>query len=118
MLGDNGPIADFFANGNNSALFKFKVKIAERIGNNRTKYVKITVQLKHLCNFWRTLEMPLINCEINLIQTWSARCFIIDDPITGQELTFTITDTKLYVPVVISSTQDNAKTIETIEIRF
>ena len=53
--------------------------------------------------------MPLINCEINLVLTWSAKCFIIDDPIAGQEPTFTITDTKLYVPVVTLSTQDNAK---------
>ena len=118
MLDYNGAIADFFANGNNSALFKFKVKIAERIGNHRTKDVKITVPLKYLCNFWRTLEMPLINCEINLIQTWSARCFIIDDPIAGQESTFTITDTKLYVPVVISSTQDNAKLLKQLKSGF
>ena len=51
--------------------------------------------------------MPLINCEINLILTLSARSFIIDAPIAGQESTFTITDTKLYVPVVSLSTQDN-----------
>ena len=51
--------------------------------------------------------MPLINCEINLILTLSARSFIIDAPIACQESTFTITDTKLYVPVVSLSTQDN-----------
>ena len=56
--------------------------------------------------------MPLINCEINLILTWSNRCFIIDNPIAGQEPTFTISDTKLYVPVVTLSTQDNAKLLE------
>ena len=53
--------------------------------------------------------MPLINCEINLILTWSNRCFIIDNPLAGQEPTFTITDTKLYASVVTLSTQDNAK---------
>ena len=53
--------------------------------------------------------MPLINCEINLILTWSATCFIIDNRIANQELTFTITSTKLNVPVVTLSTQDNAK---------
>ena len=51
--------------------------------------------------------MPLIICEINLILTWSAPCFIIDTPIANQVPTFTITDTKLYVPVVTLSTQDN-----------
>ena len=50
--------------------------------------------------------MPLINCEINLSLTWSNRCFIIDNPIAGQEPIFTITDAKLYVPVVTLSTQD------------
>ena len=49
--------------------------------------------------------MQLINCEINLILNWSNRCFIIDNTVAGQEPTFTITDTKLYVPVVTLSTQ-------------
>ena len=56
--------------------------------------------------------MPLISCEINLILTSPNRCFIIDNPIAGQEPTFTITDTKVYVPVVTLSTQDNAKLLE------
>ena len=43
-------------------------------GNNGTKNVKIMVPLKYLSNFWRTLEMLLINCEINLMLTWSANC--------------------------------------------
>ena len=65
--------------------------------------------LKILSNFWGTLEMLFLNCEINLILTWSPRCFIKDNLIAGQELTFKITNTKLYVPVAILSTQDNAK---------
>ena len=56
--------------------------------------------------------MPLINCEINLILTWSARCFIIGAPLVSQEPTFTITDTKIYVPVVPLSTQNNANYCE------
>ena len=56
--------------------------------------------------------MTLINCEINLILTWSNRCFIIDYLIDNQETTFTIADTRLNVPVVTFSTQDNAKLIE------
>ena len=48
--------------------------------------------------------MSLINCEFNLILTWSNRCFIIDNPIAGKEPTFTITDMELYVPVVTLST--------------
>ena len=62
--------------------------------------------------------MSLINCEINLILTWSAICFIIVNPIVGQEPTFTITDTKSYVPVVTLSTQDNAKPFEQLKSGF
>ena len=72
---DSGTITDFPANNNNSASFKFKTKIAGRTG----------MVLKGLSNFWRILEMPLSNCEINLILTWSNRCFIIDKPIVDQQ---------------------------------
>ena len=44
-------------------------------GDNGTKNVEIIVPLKYLSNFWRTLEMSLIYCEINLILTWSADCY-------------------------------------------
>ena len=47
--------------------------------------------------------MPLINCEINLILTWSNRCFITDNPNDNQEPKFKITDTKLYLPIVTLS---------------
>ena len=58
------------------------------------------VSLKYLSNLWRTLEMPLINCEINLTLTWFENWFIIDAPVENQVPTFTITDTERYVPVV------------------
>ena len=53
--------------------------------------------------------MPLINCEISLILTWSANCVIVSTNVANQNVTFEITDTKLYVPVVTLSTQENAK---------
>ena len=62
--------------------------------------------------------MPLIKCEINLILTWSARCFIIDASIAGQEPTFTITDTKLHVPVLTLSTKDDAKLLQQLKSSF
>ena len=67
------------------------------------------VPLKYLNNFWRTLEMPLINCEVKLILTWSSNCVLIATAIQNQAATFEITDTKLYVPVVTLSTQENTK---------
>ena len=62
--------------------------------------------------------MPFINCNINLVLTLSANCFIIDAPINNQAITFKITDTKLYVPVVTLSTQDNAKLLEQLKSGF
>ena len=62
--------------------------------------------------------MPLINCQITLILTWCNRCFIIDNPIAGQEPTFTITKTKLLVSVVTLSTQENEKLLEQLKSGF
>ena len=58
------------------------------------------VPLKYLCNFWRSREMPLINCEINLILTWSANCVIVSTDVANQGATFSMTLTKLYVPLL------------------
>ena len=76
------------------------------------------VPLKYLSNFWRTLEMPLINCEVELILNWSANCVIIYTNVNNQVPTFTITETNLYVPVVILSTQDNAKLLPQLKSEF
>ena len=76
------------------------------------------VPLKYLSNFWRTLEMPLINCEINLILTWSSTCVLFPTNIQNQNATFEITDTKLYVPVVTLSTQKNPKFLQQLKSRF
>ena len=62
--------------------------------------------------------MALINCEINLILTWSANCFIIDSPVANQVPTFPITDTKLYVPAITLSAQDNAKPLQKLKSCF
>ena len=76
----------------NSESFKSKVKITGKTPNNGNKKdVEIIVPLKYLSNFWRTLEMPLINCEINLILTWSKDCVITN---STREGIFTITETK------------------------
>ena len=61
----------------NSESFKSKIKITGKTHNNgNTKDIEIIVPLKYLSNFWRTLEMPLINGEVNLILTWSKNCVI------------------------------------------
>ena len=65
--------------------------------------------LKCLSNFGRTPEIPLINCEVNLILTCSADCVIIYTNVANQNPTFLITEKQLYVPAVTLSTQDNTK---------
>ena len=68
--------------------------------------VEIMVPLMYLSNFWRALEIPLMNCEVNFILTWSSTCVITYSTGAG---VFEITDTKLYVSAVILTTQDNSK---------
>ena len=100
----------------NSESFKSKIKLTGKTsaaGNE--KDVEIMVPLKYLSNFWRTIEMPLINCEVNLILTWSSTCVITNSTGAG---TFEITNTKLYVPVVTLSTQDNSKLLQQLKPRF
>ena len=96
--------------------FRSKIKITGRFptGGNQ-KMVKIMAPLKYLSNFWRTLEMPLSNCEVSLILIWSSTCVITNS--TG-EGAFEITDTKLYVPAVTLSTQDNAKLLQQLKSGF
>ena len=117
-VNNNGDVVDF--NGANATdSFNFKTKITGQTDNNgRIDNVEIMVPLKYLRNFWRTLEMPLINCEVNLILTWSADCIIIYTNVANQIPTFAITEANLYVPVVTLSTQDNVKLLTQLKPGF
>ena len=86
---DAGTIKNFHANNNNTS-FKFKQEITGVAIAGGTKKVEIIMLLKYLINFWRTLEMPLINCEINLILTWPKKCVLSNDI---KATTFAIVDT-------------------------
>ena len=114
---NNNNVIAFDAN-NLTDSFNFKVKITGQTGDDGTNDVEIMVPLKYLSNFWRTLEMPLINCEVNLILTWSSTCVIASVIVANQAATFEITDTKLYVPVVTLSTQENAKFLQQLKSGF
>ena len=99
-----------------SESFKYKVKITGKSTNNGNKKdVEIIAPLKYLSNFWRTLEMPLINCEVNLILTWSKDCVITNSTGEGK---FAITETKLYVPVVTLSTKDTERLLQQLKSGF
>ena len=86
-----------------------------KVGKNETEVV---IPLKHLSNFLRSLNIPLINCEVELISTWSKNCVLADitrrnaqgnipSIVPPAETTFEITDTKLYVPVVTLSKENH-----------
>ena len=89
--GANGAIITGFPpDNNNSVSFKINTKTAGRTGNDGSKDFKITVPLKYLSIFSRDVEMPLINCEINLILTWSALHKICEN-------------TDFYLPIIVDS---------------
>ena len=113
-MADADVIANFHA-ANNRASFKFKQRRTGKMHDANGKkddVEKEMVPLKYLSNFWRTLKMPLINCEINLNLTWSEKCVLSNDT---KVTTFAITDTKLYDAVVTLPTQDNAKLLQQLK---
>ena len=96
---NNGNIVEFnWANATDS--FNFMSKITSQIENNGTKIVEIMVPLKYISNFWRTREIPLINCEANFILILSENCVINYTDAANQNATFAITETTPYDPVV------------------
>ena len=97
---------------NNSTSFDYKIKLLgnSEVANNVARgNVKIVVPLKYLSNFFRSLEMPLINCKIKLNLTWKKECILSNQ---RGDAVFIINDTKLYVPVVTLSKEDNKGFIE------
>ena len=99
--GDDDLTVDTQHIPNNSSSCKYKSKFIT--GRNG---VKIAVPLKNLSNFWISLEMPLINCKLEISLEWYENCILSS---AGTGATFAITDTKLYVPIVTLKTKDNAK---------
>ena len=68
------------------------------------KNTKIVAPLKHLSNFWRSLEIPLINCKIHLELQWIKDCILSS---TGCPAKFKITNAELHVRIITLSTKDN-----------
>ena len=106
---EGDPIPNLAAN--NSSSFKYKVNLLGNIPQldaNTARVgrlnVKVVVLLKYLINFFRSLEMPLINCKTKLNLTWKKECVLST---ADDEAVFIINDTKIYVPVVTLSKEDN-----------
>ena len=72
---NNNDIIYFPVNSNDSNSFKVKQKITGKTNNNGIEVVEIMIPLNYLNSFWGTIEMPLMNCEISLMLTWSNNCF-------------------------------------------
>ena len=117
-----------------SKSFDYKTSITGKLeGIDRTKDVEIVGPLKYLSNFWRTPDMPLINSELNLILTWTENCVLTSKATRDANLdvnpaiaavnnltnvTFKITVTKLYMPVVTLSTIDDNNFLEQLKSGF
>ena len=89
--------------------------------NGRKHGVKIAVPLKYLSKFWRSLEMSLINCKVELSLNWTENCILTLNPNPSNninEATFTITDAKHYVPIVTLSSEDNVKLSKLLNEKF
>ena len=114
----------------NSTSFKYKVSLLGKADdaddNDRSlKNIKLAVPLKYSSNFFRSLEMPLINCKIHLELNWNnnfvmygADTYAAGDNDNNTEATFQITSTKLYVPVVTLSTKDNENLTKQLDEGF
>ena len=110
--------------GNNAAFksFMYKTKsvreteaqLAPNNNNRILKNARMTVPLKYLDNFWRSLEMTLINCKVELKLKWPKYCVLAaaghdNTDANPENIIFTIKDTKFYVSVVTLSAKDNPK---------
>ena len=111
---EDDAAADLAAHNSDSLKYKIKLlgnvtEVAGDAAGVRKLNVKVVVPLKYLSKFFRSLEMPLINCKIKLNLTWKKECVLS----TGVgEAVFIVNDTKLYVPVVTLSKEDNEDFIE------
>ena len=86
----------------------YKSKLISRTDDNNVNNVKLVVPLKYVSSFFRSLEMPLVNCKFDLELTWHKDCMISSvNAAADQVVSFMITNTKLSVPVVTLSTKYN-----------
>ena len=106
-----------------SESFKYKTNISGKTPEDHDSLtdLKVVIPLKHLSSFWGALNIPLINCEVELILTWSNKCVLADITVHADAhpaivapfgATFKVADTKLYVLVVTLSKDDDTKLLE------
>ena len=111
---EGDPIPNLTADNSSSFKYKFSLlgnihQVAANPARVGRLNVRVVVPLKYLSNFFRSLEMSLINCKIKLNLTWKKECVLST---ANDEAVFIINDTKMYVPVVTLSKEDNKDFIE------
>ena len=107
---EDDVVADLTADNSSSLKYKISLLGNPVVANNIARInVKVVVPLKYLSKFFRSLEMPLINCKIKLNLTWKKECVLSTD---DGNAVFIINDTKMYVPVVTWSKEDNKDFID------
>ena len=115
---DEVPVKNPYLTINNSQSFKYKaVPVGKtkyaKDGNSFVKDTEIVVPLKYLSNFWRSLEMPLINCKVHLELNLIEDCIL-----SRNSAKFVITDAKFYVPIVTLSTKDSVNVTKQLSEGF
>ena len=107
---EDDAVADLTTDNSSSLKYKISLLGNSVVANNIARInVKVAIPLKYLSNFFRSLEMPLINCKIKLNLTWKKECVLSSD---DGNAVFVINDTKLNVPVVTLSKEDNKDFIQ------
>ena len=117
----------------NSESFKYRRSITGNTPDNNNNTItdaETVVPLKDLCIFWRSLSIPLINCEVSLALTWSKSCVLTHSAVVlvaeennpaithPKNTTFRIKDTKLYVPIVTLSKENDKKRLKQLKSGF
>ena len=132
--GDGDNSINISIGGSNSFDYKTKIVGSLAAGELEKDDIEIAIPLKYLGNFWRSLDIPLINCEITLILSWYKECVLVgralrnapnpqpNPPVVAIEsptgAKFEITDCKLYVPVVTFSAENDNKLLEQLKSGF
>ena len=102
------PLDDRANVANGTTSLAYKSKLISGTDDNNVNNVKLVLPLKYISNFFRSLEMPLVSCKIVLELTWRKDCMISSaNAGAGQVVSFMITNSKLYVPIVTLPTEDN-----------
>ena len=126
-IGAGNNAMDISIRNSKSFDYKTKITVSLDVGEDEKEDVTIAIPLKYLGNFWRSLDITLINCEITLVLSWYKECVLVGRAYRGPPAAatnsptsakFEITDCKLYVPIVTLSAENDNRLLEQIKSGF